>query len=66
MPTKAGRNIGVAMLAGLGALGLLALVVLDTAGGLDGARRLLYAIPAALLLTGLLLLLREGATSGRD
>jgi hypothetical protein len=65
MPTKAGRNIGIAMLAGLGALALLALVVVDTAGGLDGLRRVLYLVPAALLGSGLLALLREGAASGR-
>jgi hypothetical protein len=65
MPTKAARNIGVAALGVLGALALLALVVVDTAGGLAGLRRLLYAIPAVLLVSGLLVLLREGATSGR-
>jgi hypothetical protein len=65
MPTKAGRNIGVAALGVLGALSLLALVVVDTAGGLHGLRRLLYVIPALLLASGLAVLLREGATSGR-
>jgi hypothetical protein len=65
MPTKAGRNIGIATLAVLGALALLALVVVATAGGLHGLRRIAYLVPAAMLGAGLLALLREGATSGR-
>jgi hypothetical protein len=65
MPTKASRNIGIAALGVLGALSLLALVVVDTAGGLHGLRRLLYVIPALLLGSGLALLLREATASGR-
>jgi hypothetical protein len=65
MPTKAGRNIGIAVLGALGALLLLALVVVDTAGGLHGFRRIAYLVPAGMLGAGLLALLREGATSAR-
>jgi hypothetical protein len=65
MPTKAGRNMGVAAVVLVSVLVALALVVVDTAGGLDGWRRLLYVIPAVTFVGAGLVLLREAATSGR-
>jgi hypothetical protein len=65
MPAKAERNIGVAFLAVAGGILLLALVVIDTAGGLHGLRRIAYVAPALLLVAAGLVLLREATTSGR-
>jgi hypothetical protein len=65
MPAKAGRNMGVAATAIVSVLVALALVVVDTAGGLDGWLRLLYVVPALTFAAAGLVLLREAAISGR-
>jgi hypothetical protein len=63
MPASTGRNVGVAVVAILGGLSLLAVVVFDSLGHLHGWDRLLYAIPAALLGAAAWLLLREAETT---
>jgi hypothetical protein len=65
MPAKAGRNLGVAVLAILGCIVLLLLFVLEGAGAMDGARRALYAIPAVLFGAAAAVALREAKVSGR-
>jgi hypothetical protein len=64
MPPVGGRNVGVAATAIASVLALLALVVADTAGGLDGWWRLLYVIPAATFAAAGLVLVREAVHSG--
>ena len=65
MPTKAGRNMGVVATAIVAVLLALGLVVVDTAGGLDGWARLVYLLPALLFAGAGSVRLREAATSGR-
>jgi hypothetical protein len=65
MPAKAGRNLGVAVLAILGCAVLLLLFVLEGAGAMDGWRRALYAVPAVLFAAAAAVMLREATISGR-
>jgi hypothetical protein len=65
MPASTERNVGVAVVAILGGLSLLAVVVVDSLGHLHGWDRLLYAIPAALLGAAGWLLVRETETTDR-
>jgi hypothetical protein len=65
MPTRAGRSMGVGATVLVSTLAPLALVVVDTAGGLHGWWRLLYAVPAVPFLAAGSVLVREALASGR-